>query len=267
MPVHCRAPLTYTDGDSLHSIETDIHDGRRQKRLNWVKHGFELRSLPSKVDDWQDADEVIAKHHPEVTDLMTDELDCDAVLFYPSIVRGLGTSDDELAPIHAAHSDYTERYQAMLRTPGHPYISVLKPSMNVAGVSSADIANAARVVTLQLWRNIGPVSPGRPLAFCDATTVGRDCLQSHLVEEYAGKTTQFESFLLKPPPDDSTYRWSTFPEMTDDEVVMLRSYDSDRAQSGEPFWTPHGAFDDPKAAADAGDRVSVELRAICLFLA
>ena len=53
--------------------------------------------------------------------------------------------------------------------------------------------------------------------------------------------------------------------MTVDEVVLFRAYDSDRAQQGLPFWTPHTAFADPTAGDDAPARQSVELRAICMF--
>ena len=32
------------------------------------------------------------------------------------------------------------------------------------------------------------------------------------------------------------HRWMTFPEMTRDEVVVFRAYDSECAEAGEPFW-------------------------------
>ena len=269
MSVYCRAEIPYvagTEGERLH-VETQIRDGRRAK-LSWQKQGFELRSMPSKVDHWDDANEVVERHHPEMTEMALEETGCDAVIFYPAIVRSpqqQATGNADRAPIEAAHSDYTERYQAMMRTPGHPYISILKPSMTAAKVTSADLANATRIVTLQMWRNIGDPKSDRPIAFCDATTVDRSELTPFLVEEYGGVPTQFESFLLQPPAEGSKRRWFTFPEMTADEVVLFRAYDSDRAQSGEPFWTPHTAFVDPTAGDDAPGRASVETRAICVF--
>lgn len=265
MSVHCRAELTYHDGTEPVAVTTSIQDGR-SKKLRWQNAGFELRSMASKVDDWTDPDQIVERHHPEVADVLADELGCDAVLFYPAVHRSADAdADPDLGPIETVHSDYTERYQAMLRTPGHPYISILRPSMSVAGVTSADLANASRIVTLQLWRNVGPLQPDRPVAFCDGRTVDRDELHSQLVEEYAGLTAQFESFLVSPPSSPKKHRWHTFPEMTVDEVVLFRAYDSDRAQQGLPFWTPHTAFADPTAGDDAPARQSVELRAICMF--
>ncbi len=270
MSVYCRAEIPYVagpDGERT-GVETPIRDGRTAK-LTWQKHGFELRSMPSKVDRWDDEDQIVERHYPEMTEMAMEETGCDAVIFYPAIVRGpeqqaAGLADR--APIETAHSDYTERYQAMMRTPGHPYISILKPSMTAAKVTSADLANASRILTLQMWRNIGDPRPDRPIAFCDATTVGREELTSYLVEEYGGLPTQFESFLLLPPGEGTKKRrWFTFPEMTADEVVLFRAYDSERAQSGEPFWTPHTAFVDPTVDDDAPRRASVETRAICIF--
>ena len=53
--------------------------------------------------------------------------------------------------------------------------------------------------------------------------------------------------------------------MERDEVVVFRAYDSERAEAGQPFWTPHSAFIDPVAGPDAPTRESIEMRAICLF--
>ena len=53
--------------------------------------------------------------------------------------------------------------------------------------------------------------------------------------------------------------------MTSQEVVIFRAYDSDRVAAGGPFWTPHTAFLDPTVGPDAPPRISVEMRAICLF--
>ena len=265
-PVYCRALLHHADGDQVVGVETEILDGRAGS-LTFDEAGFELRTLPSAVTDWNDTDAVVALHHPEVERFARAFTGCDAVLFYPAIVRSRAAAmrDPSFIPIEFVHSDYTEGYRAMLATPGHPYLDILGPSMTVAGVTPTDLAAADRIVTVQLWRNIGAPNPDRPLAFCDGRTVAHDELVSHRVESYAGVRTEFDSFLVRPPRDDSDRRWYTFPAMTPDEVVVFRAFDSDRAARGEPFWTPHSAFVDPTAGPDAPERESVEIRAICLF--
>ncbi len=266
MTTYCRAPINHVaDGDPV-PVETEIGDGRRAD-LSWSVQGFELRSLPSAVDRWDDPAEVEARHHPEIARFVTDEVGCDAVLFYPPIGRDPvgATRDRDLAPIEAAHSDYTEDYRPMLATPDHPYLDILAPSMRRAGVTPTDLARASRILTLQFWRNTGPALPDRPLALCDATTVDRDELVSHRVESYAGRPTRFQTFLLRPPTGADRRRWLTFPGLTVDEVVVFRSFDSDRVADGQPFWTPHSAFVDPTVGPGAPGRRSVEVRAICVF--
>lgn len=266
MPIYCETFINHLDGGSLVPVETAIGDGRAEA-LSWAEQGFELRSMPSTVDRWDDPAEIAARHHPEIIDLVTAEVACRAVLFYPAIVRSPASVSrhGDLGPIEAAHSDYTENYRSMLATDGHPYLDILAPSMKAAGVTPADVAAAERVLTLQFWRNTGPTRPDRPLALCDCTTVARDELTPYLVESYGGIPSRFYSFLLDPPRKDQARRWLTFPAMDLDEVVMFRAFDSDRAERGEPFWTPHTAFLDPTAGPNAPARESVEIRAICLF--
>lgn len=268
MSTYCRAPLNYVGDEDFSSVEVAIRNGRKAK-TGLATTGFELRHQPSSVSDWSDPDEVAEVHHPEITKMVIDDLSCDAVIFYPSVVRGpsaAASGSDDSDSINVVHSDYTERYQAMLRTPGHPYISILKPSMNAAKITSADLANASRVVTFTLWRNIGDPAPDRPLALCDTRTVERDELRSQLVEEYGGVPAQFESFLVSAPSDPKQHKWFTYPEMTADELVVFRAYDSDLANQGKRFWTPHTSFLDPNVGDDAPARESVELRALGLFL-
>ena len=189
------------------------------------------------------------------------------MLFYPAIVRSreLGERHKDLGPIEAAHSDYNETYGPMLCDPEHPYLDVVQPSMDLLGFDRTRIADAKRILTLQFWRNIGPARPDRPLALCDTRSVRRDEFFDYRIESYAGQVTQFESLLLQPPSEPGSHRWFTFPEMSPDEVLVFRAFDSDRVAAGEPFWTPHTAFVDPTAGPDAPGRESVEMRAICLF--
>ncbi|CAE8657155.1 unnamed protein product [Polarella glacialis] len=68
------------------------------------------------------------------------------------------------------------------------------------------------------------------------------------------------------------HQWSYFPEMTRDEAVLLKVWDS----AGEAFKTApgksvpatfsfHSAFEDPSSKPDAEDRESVEVRTIAFF--
>jgi hypothetical protein len=56
------------------------------------------------------------------------------------------------------------------------------------------------------------------------------------------------------------HRWYWLPEMTTDEALLLKVYDS--ARDGPARFSPHTAFADPGAPPDAPPRQSIELRAL-----
>jgi len=264
--LYCRATLNYFAGGVLAPIEVEILDGRSLGRLSWRENGFELLQHESMLKSWATIPNDSA-HYDEMGGLARELTGCDAVTYYPALVRSpkAAASSEDLNPVQIVHSDYTESYRGMIEDSSHPYRAILDPFMEQAGVSGGDIEKARRIVTLQFWRNIGPKVMDYPLTFCDANTVSRLSLTPVLVPEYGGLVTQFESFAVAPPCSATEHRWVTFPVMTRDEVVAFRSYDSDMENSGEPFWTPHTAFADPTVSPDAPARASVEMRAICLF--
>ena len=268
MSVYCRAQLNYFHRGLPAPVEVEISDGCASGPFSWQEHGFELRRHRSAVDDWRAIGGPGSLHYEEIGALARELTGCDAVLYYPALLRdpqAAATSED-LAPVMFVHSDYTEGYRAMLADGDHPYRHILAPFMEAAGVSGRDLEGCRRIVTLQFWRNIGPPRMDRPLAFCDARSVSRSALTPVPVPTYGGLRTEFESFAVAPPSGPAEHRWTTFPEMTADEVVVFRSYDSERADAGEPFWTPHSAFVDPTVPADAPPRESLEMRAVGLFL-
>lgn len=258
--------MNYVTTTDMRPHDVDILDGRKLDDLSWEENGFELIRHASKVEDWSTVAETTV-HDDEIGALARELTGCDTVLYYPGLVRNEANAREsaDLAPIQFVHSDYTEAYREMIEDDDHPYRAILAPSMARAGVSGDDIRRARRILTLQFWRNIGPARMRHPLAFCDARTVRRDELQPLLVEEYGGVPTAFYSFAVSAPTTSAEHRWVTFPEMTPDEVVVFRAYDSERVERGQPFWTPHSAFADPVVGDDAPPRESVEMRAICLF--
>ncbi len=264
-PVYCTAPINHAGADGAAvPVPVEIHDGRcADLALDYRSNGFELQEFTSSVQDWTSLAAVEAVHYDEVTAWARAFTGCDAVLFYPALLRNplAQAASADFAPIEAAHSDYTEAYDLMIRDPQHPYHRVLAPSMRRAAISDERLASARRILTLQLWRNVGPSLPDFPLAVCDARTVPRTQLAPVRVESYGGLDTQFDAFALLPP--ETVNCWYTFPAMRAEEVIVFRAFDSDCVTAGKPFWTPHCAFRDPHS--DGGARHSVEMRAVCLF--
>ena len=266
MKPYCRATLNYFDGEGLVPTEVEILDGRATGAWSWTAHGFELLRHVSALERWDDIT-VDSVHYEEIGALARELTGCDDVVYYPALLRSPETASasEDLAPVQLVHSDYTESYRQMLEDDDHPYRALIAPFLKTAGLTGEDIRKARRILTLQFWRNVGPERMDHPLAFCDGTSVPRESLSPILVPEYGGVPTGFESFAVAPPDPAHPPRWVTFPAMTRDEVVAFRAYDSERAATGKTFWTPHSAFADPNVPADAPARVSLEMRAICLF--
>lgn len=264
--LYCRVPLTYSLDGAPVRVEVDILNGRLARLPGWETCGFELFDAPSRVADWHDPKEVEARHFEEVTELCKRLTGCAHVIYYPPLLRSPegAARHPDLAPIQLVHSDYTESYRGMIEDPVHPYHRILEPSMARAGLTAANLAKASRVLTLQLWRNIGDPAIDYPLCLCDCRTVSRDQLTPIRVAEYGGLRTEFDAFAVAPPRNDE-HSWYTFPQMNVDEVVLFRAFDSERMTDGRPFWTPHTSFRDPRQPADVPARRSLEMRAICLF--
>lgn len=269
--VFCRTTLNFAArGEGLlgESVEVDILDGRRAELPAWTECGFELRSDPSAVADWSDDDEIAVTHHAEVEALARDLTGCDVALVSNHIKRGpeYARQHQDLAPISFVHSDFARGYDQLVRQ------SYVRPERDGAaralernGVSPDDVAAASRLVILQFWRNLGPARMDHPLAWCDSRTVTPDDTRPIPVSDYAGSGVDFDALAVLAPERPDQYRWYAFPELALDEAVAFRTYDTELAEAGDTWFTPHSAFRDPDVPLGRPARSSIELRAICLY--
>ena len=114
-----------------------------------------------------------------------------------------------------------------------------------------------RVAIVNLWRPIGETVRSSPLALCDSRSIAlNDLVASDLV--YPDKVGETYALVFNP-----RHRWYYFPDMTPEEYLLLKIYDS--AGDGIARLTAHTAFDDPTSPADAPPRRSIELRALVFF--
>lgn len=220
------------------------------------------------VSQWSDDDELAEVHHLEMEELARTMTGCDVALVSNHIKRGPDHArrHQDLAPISFVHSDFAAGYDDLVR---QSYTDVeregTRRTLERNGVTADDVAAASRLVILQFWRNIGAAKMDFPLAFCDARTVSPADGRPIAVNDYAGSGTDFEAIAVLAPTAASPYRWYAFPELSDDEVVAFRTYDTDLVERGATWFTPHSAFRDPSVEIGRPARSSIELRAICLF--
>jgi hypothetical protein len=96
-----------------------------------------------------------------------------------------------------------------------------------------------------------------PLAMCDASTSSTKDLVpvKRLAKDRTGEI-QLATYNPK-------HRWFYFPQMTADEALLFKTYDS--AEDGRARYTLHTSFDDPSAPRNAPVRQSIETRCFVFY--
>jgi len=268
---YCRATFNYVGPvpGVRHPVEVDVRNGRIDlESRDFETSGFTMCQHESAVTDWSDQRQINAVHGPEVHAFARDFTGCDVAGVYPAISRGpsMAAKTPDYAPIEFVHSDFTTDYRDMVTNSGRQYQEFLRPMLSEHGLTIDDVRNASRLMVLQLWRNTGSPQPDFPLAVCDARSIDTDRLRPFFIDSYGGSNLGFETYGIAAPTAEPDH-WYTFPSLGIDEVLVFRTYDSERADTGLPFWTPHSAFRDPHVPAGAAgsQRESTEMRALCIW--
>ncbi len=227
--------------------QVPIFDGRLiSKTFSLDREGFELVKHPTAVKSFYDEAEIKRVYHPAVEAFLRAALKADRVLIFDHTVRRRvdGAADIRGAgprqPATRVHVDQT-------LTSGPNRVREHLPQ-------EADELLKGRVQVVNLWRPIrGPVRDA-PLAMADGTTVAADDL---VASDLIYPNRSGETYSVKYNPN---HRWFYFPEMTPDEALLLKCYNS--ATDGRTRFGPHTAFVDPTTPADAAPRESIEIRAL-----
>ena len=224
-----------------------VFDGRLiAKSFSLDRQGFELVRHPTVVRNFYDDEEVRRVYYPLAEAFIKAMLRADRVVIFDHTVRRRieGAPDIRGAgprqPATRVHVDQTV-------ASGPNRVREHVPA-------EADELLKGRVQVINLWRPIrGPVRD-TPLAMCDGQTVAPgDLVASDLI--YPDRSG--ETYSVKYNPE---HRWFYFPEMTSDEAILLKCYDS--ATDGRTRFGPHTAFVDPTTPSDAPPRESIELRTL-----
>jgi hypothetical protein len=122
--------------------------------------------------------------------------------------------------------------------------------------NEADSLLSRRVAFINIWKLVHNVVEERPLAMCDvASTPSSDFFKLHL--RYRDRNG--ENYVMK---YSDKHRWWYFPKMTPNQVILLKTYDSDTSRAE---FVGHSAFENPTSPLDAKTRESVEIRTIAFF--
>ena len=216
------------------------------KTFSLDREGFELVRHPTVVRNFYDDEEVKRVYYPAVEAFLKATLKADRVVIFDHTVRKRvqGAPDIRGAgprqPATRVHVDQTATSGAN-RVREH------------LGEQAEELLKG-RVQVINLWRPIRGPLRDTPLAMLDGTTVKEgDLVASDLI--YPNRSGETYSVTYSPE-----HRWFYFPDMTPDEAILLKCYDS--ATDGRTRFGPHTAFADPTTPADALPRESIELRTL-----
>jgi hypothetical protein len=201
---------------------------------------------PNLAKDFYNEEEIKAVYYPAVEAFLRATLKADRVFIFDHTVRRRveGATDirdgGPRQPATRVHVDQTA-------VSGANRVREHLPD-------EAEELLKGRVQVINLWRPIrGPLRDS-PLAMADGTTVAADDL---IASDLIYPNRRGETYSVKYNPN---HRWFYFPEMTPDEALLLKCYDS--ATDGRTRFGPHTAFVDPTTPADAAPRESIEVRTL-----
>ena len=225
-----------------------IVNGRRQwQRPTLDVNGFELLQHTSQVADFSDEARIRATYYAEVDALLRQLTGAVKVVIFDHTLRyGLkGHSEPGIRePARRVHNDQT-------------FVSAPRRVRDHLPLEEAEQRLRGRFAIVNVWRPIGHPVEASPLAMCDAQSIdAEDLVPSDLV--YRDKVGETYAFAYNP-----RHRWSYFPHVRPDEVVLLKIYDS--LDDGRARLTAHTAFEDPRTRPDARPRRSIEVRSLVFF--
>lgn len=232
-------------------VEMEIADARgREVTLDGA--GFTLVPHCSAVADFTDRAASEPSYRAEIVALVQGLSGADLVLVNsPGILRFSERSDlsgvlDNSRPARFAHVDVSDSTAA-----------------EFARRAAPEGRKLSRAVHYNIWRVVSAPPQDVPLAVCDARTVSAaDLIAADAVFDAPGKPEwSFEGLVVAHAPG---HRWHWFPDMHRDEVIVFKTHDS---EAGYAHCVPHVAFDNSACAANTPPRVSIEMRALALWLA
>lgn len=226
-------PATVEDARSSHA-SFNIH-----------KQGFQLVTAPTVNKVFDDGQVIEDVYYDEVISIVKNISGAKDVFVFDHTVR-LGKAQSRRKPAHHVHNDYTEQ---------------TANSRAEERIGEAQFAKmkGRRMIQLNVWRPLVDVVRRSPLAFCEANSINKKDLVRTKIH-FSDTDHVGEIYALRKSPGQ---RWFYFSEMTHDEVVLIKGYDS--LKEGVARFTPHTAFEYPDQELTVGARHSIETRTFAFY--
>jgi hypothetical protein len=215
------------------------------------REGFALKEFHSAFDRFSDDDAVRDQFYVAVAEFVRISVGARRVIVFDHTIRSKVNVQQQTAehtttqraPVMIVHCDYTP-------ISGPVRVHQLMP--NEAGTLLQ-----RRVAFYNFWKPLKHRVEEKPLAMCDVTSASPDDMLK-MVLRYRDRTG--EIFVMR---HSSTHRWWYFPKMTPENVLLLKTYESET--DGRARFLGHSAFEDPNTPPDAPVRESIEIRTMAFF--
>ena len=223
-----------------------IRDGRASNdEFSLDAQGFVLRRHATTVSDFYNDSEVRAQYYAEIEQLVREETGAVRAFMFDHTLRSVAWSERSVRePVRIVHNDYTPA-------------SGPQRVRDLLDATEAQRRLAARFAVINVWRPIVDVVRDTPLAICDATSMAQS---DFVATEMKYRDRSGETYSVSHNPE---HRWSYFSQMTRDEVLLFKCYDS--AEDGRARYGAHSAFDFPTPTSAIPTRESVEARLLVFF--
>jgi hypothetical protein len=242
------ADVTRRDGRIEEHI-VPIRNGRPKAGTFTIENeGFVFVQHRSAVRDFYDDAEVEAVYYPETAEIVKAATGAAHVVVFDHTIRASTeeTRVEKLVrePVRMAHNDYTDR-------------SAPQRIRDLLPADEAEARLARRFAVVQVWRPIGAPVQRTPLAICNAQSIAEDDLKVTELR-YGDRVGEVLQMAYNPAHD-----WYYFPEMTRDEALVFKCYDS--LTDGRARYTAHSAFEHPNTPPAAPERESIEMRTFAFY--
>ncbi|MFC3172702.1 CmcJ/NvfI family oxidoreductase [Novosphingobium bradum] len=128
----------------------------------------------------------------------------------------------------------------------------------IAAGEDRALQGARRTAIYNVWRALTPPPQDVPLALCDQRSAREaDWVTGQTIEDHIPAPIPYVSSVADPGQ-----RWFHYPDMTLDEALVFKNYDSDPTR---PLGCLHGAFRLEGAPATSVPRASAEARMVAFF--
>jgi hypothetical protein len=229
----------------------NLRGGPRESTVSLDKEGFQYLKATTNEKEFKDDVEALGKYYEESVELVKSVTGASRAVVFDHTIRRqpavpTPNTPSTRQPVAIVHVDQTPE-AATNRVKRH------LPPADVPTLLSK------RFQIINLWRPISHPASAHPLALCDYTTVNpqTDLIPSTL--KYPDRDG--ETFAVK---FNEKHKWYYLKDMTPDEAVLIKCYDSVDDGKTASF-TPHTAFVDPTTPKDAPLRQSIELRLLVFY--